>query len=266
LKIDRELARKREAVRAPAVSVVPLPPVVVLDRVSKTYTLSGKRQLVRRRIASWFSGQRYETFTAVRDVSFTLEHGRSLALVGPNGAGKSTLLRLAAGITLPDTGTVTVRGRISALLALGAGFHPDLSGTENVYLNAALLGLNRAEARAQFDQIVEFSGIKDFIDEPLRTYSSGMMLRLAFSIAVRVDPDVLIIDEVLAVGDQEFTQKSAEEIHRLKNNGTTLVCASHAPALLKELCEDAVWIEHGQVRAFGPSDKILAEYAASAKQ
>lgn len=261
--MNRELARKRESAPAASVSAVPLPPVLELDHVSKSYLRRGNRPLLRRRIASWFTGQNHETFTAVRDVSLTLEHGKSLALVGSNGAGKSTLLRLAAGLTLPDTGTVTMRGRVSALMELGAGFHPDLSGAENVFLNAALLGFGRAEAREQFEEIVEFSGIRNFINEPLRTYSSGMVLRLAFSIAVRVSPDVLIIDEILAVGDQEFHRKSADEIRRLKHSGTTLLCASHATELLRELCEEALWMDHGEVRGYGPADKILAEYAAS---
>ena len=257
------LARDPESAPVKGARVAPLPAVMVLDGVSKSYLRSGKRPLLRRRIASWFTGERRETFTAIRDVSFTLERGKSLALVGPNGAGKSTLLRLAAGISLPDVGTVTVRGRVSALMELGAGFHPDLSGAENVFLNASLLGLSRPQARDQFERIVEFSGIRDFINEPLRTYSSGMMLRLAFSVAVRVNPDVLIIDEILAVGDQEFHRKSVDEIRRLKNSGTTLVCASHAMDLLRELCEEALWLDHGQVRMYGPSEKVFTDYAAS---
>jgi lipopolysaccharide transport system ATP-binding protein len=240
------------------------PPVMVLDHVSKSYLRTGRRQLLRGRLAAWFKGERREKFTAIRDISFALDHGKSLALVGPNGAGKSTLLRLAAGITQPDSGAVTVRGRVSALMELGSGFHPDLSGSENVYLNAAILGLSRAQARNEFERIVDFSGIRDFINEPLRTYSSGMMLRLAFSIAVRVSPDVLIIDEILAVGDQDFLRKSVDEIRRLKDSGTTLVCASHAMSLLLELCEEALWIDHGQVRMRGPSKQVIADYAASA--
>ena len=173
-------ARDREFAPLETVAADVPPPVMVLDHVSKSYVRSGKRQLLRGRLASWFKGEGRESFTAVRDVSLALDHGKSLALVGANGAGKSTLLRLAADITQPDTGTVTVRGRVSALMELGAGFHPDLSGAENVFLNAALLGFSRAQAREQFEEVVDFSGIRDFINEPLRTYSSGMMLRLAF--------------------------------------------------------------------------------------
>lgn len=253
------LARSIDAASAPAVHSV------VLDHVCKSYARSGQRQLLRRRLKSWFIGERPPTFAAIDDVSIALEHGKSLALVGANGAGKSTLLRLAAGITLPDTGTVSVAGRVSALMELGAGFHPDLSGAENVFLNASLLGLSRAQARDQFERIVDFSGIREFINEPLRTYSSGMMLRLAFSVAVRVDPDVLIIDEVLAVGDQEFNRKCIDEIRRLKDGGTTLVCASHAMGLLHELCEDALWLDRGRLRLFGPSDEVLASYATSSE-
>jgi lipopolysaccharide transport system ATP-binding protein len=246
-----------------ATTSVDSPPVLVLDHVTKSYLRTGHRQLLRGRLLSWFKGEKREVFTAVRDVSVTLAHGKSLALVGPNGAGKSTLLRLAAGITPPDRGIVTVNGRVSALMELGAGFHPDLSGAENVFLNAALLGLSKMQARDEFERVVDFSGIRDFINEPLRTYSSGMMLRLAFSIAVRVNPDVLVIDEILAVGDQEFYRKSIDEIRRLKHSGTTLVCASHAMSLLHELCEEALWIDHGEVRELGPSEEILERYAAS---
>jgi ABC-type polysaccharide/polyol phosphate transport system ATPase subunit len=261
--MNGDAARRRRLPPGSPVSIVPAPPVLVLEHVSKSYVLASHRALLRGRIAALFTGQLHETFTAVRDVSLTLDHGKSLALVGPNGAGKSTLLRLMAGLSRPDTGSVTMRGRMSALMELGAGFHPDLSGAENVYLNAALLGFNREQARGQFDQIVEFAGIGKFIDEPLRTYSNGMVLRLAFSVAVRVSPDILIIDEILAVGDQDFYKKSVDEIRRLRASGTTLVCASHAVGLLREVCDQALWIDHGEVRGFGPTDRILTEYGAS---
>ncbi len=255
---------EREALPLDGATLAPARPIIVVDRVSKSYPLTGKRPVLTRQLMSWLNRERPEVFTALREVSFSLERGKSLALVGANGAGKSTLLRLTAGISMPDSGTVTVGGRVSALMELGAGFHPDLSGAENVLLNAALLGLTQAEARSQFGHIVEFSGIGDFINEPLRTYSSGMMLRLAFSVAVRVNPEVLIIDEILAVGDQEFYRKSVDEIRRLKRNGTTLICASHATGLLSDLCEEALWLERGAVRMYGPCDRILNEYAASA--
>ncbi len=205
---------------------------------------------------------RADWFHALNNVSFNLNAGESLAVVGPNGAGKSTLLRLCAGISFPDQGAVSVNGTVAALLELGSGFHPDLTGAENVLLNASLLGLSRRKALEQFDSIVEFSGISEFIDEPLRTYSSGMVLRLAFSVAVRVDPAILIIDELLAVGDQNFQKKCIDEILRLKAMGKTLICVSHAPNTLRDLCERAIWLERGRIVKSGATDEVLNEYTS----
>src|SRR3954447_10899467 len=166
--------------------------IVEFNNVSKFYYRHGDRLLLRNRLEQLFSGQPPESFAAVKNVSFTMERGESMAVVGPNGAGKSTLLSLVAGLSKADSGSIAVNGRVAALLELGSGFHPDLTGAENVRLNAALMGLNRREGRARFEEIVGFSGVRDFINEPLRTYSSGMTMRLAFSVAVNVDPDVLI--------------------------------------------------------------------------
>ena len=198
-------------------------------------------------------------------MSFRVPSGVSLAVVGANGAGKSTLLRIATGITSPDCGRVKVQGTIAALMELGAGFHPDLTGRENVLLNAALLGLTRTETYEQFDSIVEFSGVADFIDEPLRTYSSGMMVRLAFSVAIRANPDILVIDEILSVGDQSFQRKCIDEIKRLKSSGKTLVCVSHATAVLRELCEQALWLEHGEAKMWGTTATVLECYESGGR-
>jgi ABC-type polysaccharide/polyol phosphate transport system ATPase subunit len=239
----------------------PTPTIISFEAVSKSYVRTAGRALLRHRFKSWLTGAPVETFSALNQVTFEVPFGVSLAVVGPNGAGKSTLLRLAAGLAAPDSGRVEVKGKIATLMELGAGFHPDLTGTENVLLYAALLGLSRKQTYEQFDSIVEFSEIKDFIDEPIRTYSSGMIVRLAFSVAVRARPDILFIDEILSVGDQQFQRKCADEITRLKSEGVTLVCASHAMDVLRELCEQALWLEHGEVKMRGPTPDVLDCYA-----
>jgi homopolymeric O-antigen transport system ATP-binding protein len=239
------------------------PRVLCFEGVSKTYFHNASRMLLRRGLLSWLKRSRTDVFYALRNVSFALNAATSLAVVGANGAGKSTLLRCATGISAPDEGRIEVRGTIAALMELGAGFHPDLTGAENVMLNASLLGLTRKQTYAQFDRIVEFSGLANFIDEPLRTYSSGMVLRLAFSVAVRVDPDILVIDEVLSVGDIEFQDRCIAEIARLKQSGKTLICVAHDMNLLRKLCEQALWLEHGELRMFGPCAEVLGAYEAA---
>ena len=234
--------------------------ILSFEDVSKSYHRSAGRALLRHRVVSFLKRRPLEMFHALDDVTFDIRHGESLAVVGVNGAGKSTLLRLATGIARPESGRVTVNGSIAALMELGAGFHPDLTGAENLVLNASLLGLSRKRTYEEFDSIVEFSGIGEFIEEPLRTYSSGMMLRLAFSIAVRVHPDILFIDEMLAVGDQQFQQKCVAEIRRLKDAGKTLVCVSHDTTVLRDLCEIGLWMEHGKIKMFGAIDTVLDAY------
>jgi ABC-type polysaccharide/polyol phosphate transport system ATPase subunit len=237
--------------------------VLRFDGVTKTYPHNASRVLLRRGLLSWLKRSGTDVFHALRNVSFELNAATSLGVVGANGAGKSTLLRCATGISSPDAGRIEVHGTIAALMELGAGFHPDLTGAENVMLNASLLGLTRKQTYAQFDRIVEFSGLANFIDEPLRTYSSGMVLRLAFSVAVRVDPDILVIDEVLAVGDLEFQDKCVAEIARLKQSGKTLICVAHDMRLLRKLCEQALWLEHGELRMFGACAEVLDAYQAA---
>src|ERR1019366_2205652 len=182
-------------------------PVIAFESVSKYFYRHGGPMLIRDRLRRLLRPEPRESFCALRDVSFTVGRGESLAIVGPNGAGKSTLLNIATRLCSPSEGVVRINGRVAALLELGAGFHGDLTGAENLRINAALLGLTRQQVNQRFDSIVEFSGVGDFMDEPLRTFSSGMRMRLAFSVAVNVDPDILIIDEVLGVGDQEFFGK-----------------------------------------------------------
>ena len=181
-------------------------------------------------------------------------------MIGPNGAGKSTLPGLVAGLATPDTGTVTVNGRIAALLELGSGFHPDLTGAENVRVNASLIGLSRRRTAELFDPIVEFAGIGDFIGEPLRTYSTGMIMRLAFSVAINMDPEILLIDEVLAVGDQAFQAKCFERLHRYRHSGKTLLCVSHATGMVQELCDRAIWLDRGELMMSGRISDVVEAY------
>jgi ABC-type polysaccharide/polyol phosphate transport system ATPase subunit len=228
--------------------------------VSKSFHLHAGRLLLRHRLASWLRGEQRRRFYALKNVSFELEQGEGLAVIGPNGAGKSTLLGLVAGLATPDTGTVAVNGRIAALLELGSGFHPDLTGAENIRVNASLIGLSRRRTAELFDQIVDFAGIGDFMGEPLRTYSTGMMMRLAFSVAINMDPEILLIDEVLAVGDAAFQAKCFERIHRFRHAGKTLLCVSHAPGMVQELCDKGVWLNHGELIMKGRLRDVVEAY------
>ena len=233
---------------------------LVFENVSKYFPRHAGQLLLRDRLNHLLQRNSRERFCALRGVTFTLDHGDTLGIVGHNGAGKSTLLNIATGLCRPTAGAVTSTGRIAALLELGSGFHPDLTGAENVRINAALLGLSRRMTDKRFDDIVDFSGIGDFIDEPLRTYSSGMIMRLAFSVAINVDPDILIVDEVLVVGDQAFFQKCFDKIMEFRHAGKTLVCVSHALEMLKQLCTIGLWLDHGQVVKEGSMEEVLDAY------
>jgi ABC-type polysaccharide/polyol phosphate transport system ATPase subunit len=235
-------------------------PAIIFHEVSKSFPRHVGQMLIRERVANFLKSRHAERFQALQDVSFSLGHGESVAVVGHNGAGKSTLLNLATGLCQPDSGRVEVNGRIAALLDLGAGFHPDLTGAENVRINAALLGFSRHQVRDKFDEIVAFADIGDFINEPLRVYSSGMVMRLAFSVAVNVDPDILIIDEVLSVGDLAFQVKCRERIMQFRMAGKTILCVSHSTDTLKDLCQRAIWLHHGHVLSDGPLHRVLESY------
>lgn len=235
--------------------------IVEFNNVTKIYYRHGDRLLLRNRLQQLLLRQRPESFAAVKNVSFTMKRGESMAIVGPNGAGKSTLLSLVAGLSKADSGSIMVNGRIAALLELGSGFHPDLTGTENVRLNAALLGLSRKRTRELFDEIIEFSGIEHkFVDEPLRTYSTGMMMRLAFSVAINMDPDVLLVDEILAVGDSAFQEKCFQKVHEFRNSGRSLLCVSHAAGMVQHLCDKAIWLDHGEMVMSGDIAEVLEAY------
>ena len=232
------------------------------QNVSKTFSLHQGRALIAGHLRAMFGARRKpkDTLYALRDVSFEVRQGESVALIGSNGAGKSTALSLIAGLAVPDSGVVEVNGRLAAMLELGSGFHGDLTGAENVVLNAALLGMTRQEARTALPRITEFAGLTEFIDEPLRTYSAGMVMRLAFATATNVEPDVLLIDEVLAVGDQDFQKKCAARLDDLRGEGRTLVCVSHEFATITRLCERAVWLDHGRVVMHGPIGEVVTAY------
>lgn len=201
-------------------------------------------------------------FHALRDVDFTVERGEVIGIVGRNGAGKSTLLQLICGTLQPTHGNIAVRGRIAALLELGAGFNPDFTGRENVYLNGTILGLSSGEIEARLDGIIAFADIGEFIDQPVKTYSSGMFVRLAFAVAVSVDPQILVIDEALSVGDGAFARKSFDRIMQLKDAGKTILFCSHSMYQVEALCSRALWIEKGQLRAIGQAADVVREYSA----
>ncbi len=207
---------------------------------------------------------RHGDFWALQDISFSVGAGESFGIIGSNGSGKSTLLQIIAGVMQPTLGSVTVNGRISAILELGAGFNPEFSGRDNVFMNAAILGLTDDQIRDRFPAIEEFAEIGDFIDQPVKTYSSGMLMRLAFSIAVHIDPQVLIIDEALSVGDIYFTQRCLRYLHRLRERGITIIIVSHAPGELRALCSRSMWIERGQIQEIGETDQVVAKYLARA--
>ena len=199
-------------------------------------------------------------FEALRHVSFDVTAGRSFGVIGRNGSGKSTLLKLIAGIGKPTSGTIHVEGRVSALIELGAGFHPEISGRENVYVNGMMLGLSRKEVAARFDEIVRFAELEAFIDEPVKTYSSGMYVRLGFAVAINVDPDVLLVDEVLAVGDETFTHKCLDKFAELRRSGRTVLLVTHSLDLVRRYCDEALWLDGGRVKAQGDPHRVIDAY------
>lgn len=237
--------------------------------VSKRFTLHHERPRTLQELAIGLLGGdrgRTEELWALKDVDFEVEEGESLGIVGPNGAGKSTILKLVAGIMRPTLGGIVVRGKVSPLLELGAGFHPDLTGRENIYLNAALLGVRQRETKARFQQIVEFSELERFIDVPLKHYSSGMYMRLGFAVAVNVDPAILLIDEVLAVGDEAFQRKCLARIEEFQKEGRTIIFVSHAVSTVAEMCHRALWLDQGRIRAIGSADRVVEKYLESVKE
>ncbi len=233
---------------------------VVVDDLWKSFRLyHEKNQYLK---ATILKGRRtaFEEFWALKGVEFEVPSGRTFGVIGPNGSGKSTLLKCLAGILRPDKGRVSHVGRLSALLELGAGFHLELSGRENVYLNGAILGLTRREIDQRFDDIVEFAGLGEFIDTPVKNYSSGMFVRLGFAVAAHVEPDILLIDEVLSVGDETFQRKCAEKIEEFRRDGRTIIFVSHGLNQVEQLCERVAWIDHGEIIQIGAAGDVITAY------
>jgi len=244
---------------------------IELEHVSKVYRRYGGRHfatlksaLLQRSILRDLRPS--ETFQALQDVSFKVPSGATLGVIGRNGSGKSTALKLVAGITKPTSGRVTVQGRISALIELGAGFHPEISGRENVFINGIMLGLTKREIQRRFDEIVEFAELTEFIDAPVKTYSSGMYMRLGFAVAIHVDPDVLLVDEVLAVGDEGFTHKCLDKFSEFKRRGRTILLVTHSLGLVERFCDDAIWLDAGQKRAEGDPTRVVGAYVTDVER
>ncbi|MFF1634412.1 ABC transporter ATP-binding protein [Leifsonia sp. NPDC058248] len=207
----------------------------------------------------------YEDFWALRDISFEVPTGTTFGLVGRNGSGKSTLLKCLSRILYPDKGGFRANGKMASLLELGSGFHPELSGRENVFLNGSILGMSRKDISRKFDEIVDFSGIEKFIDQPVKNYSSGMYVRLGFAVAINVEPDILVVDEVLAVGDAEFREKCAQKFRDFKEDGRTVILVTHSMRNLKDMCDSAAWLDKGQLRKVGDADTVIASYERALK-
>ncbi len=234
--------------------------VLEVSHVTKSFRLHHEKTNSLKQLIAGRGRTRYDDFTALRDVTFDVGEGEVFGVIGHNGSGKSTLLKCMAGILQPNSGSVRVHRRMSALLELGAGFHPELSGRENVYLNAAILGMGRREIAARFDDIVDFSGLENFIDAPVKTYSTGMYVRLAFAVAINVDPQLLIIDEILAVGDITFQQKCMEKFVDFRNEGRTIVLVTHAMNSVRDMCDRAAWLEHGRLVDMGDPAGLVEAY------
>jgi ABC-type polysaccharide/polyol phosphate transport system ATPase subunit len=246
-------------------------PAIDLVDVTKIYRRYGGRQFatlksafLQRSILRDLRPQ--DTFPALSGVSFRVPEGSTFGVVGRNGSGKSTALKLVAGITKPTSGTVSVRGRISALIELGAGFHPEISGRENVFINGIMLGLTKRDIQRRFDEIVEFAELTEFIDAPVKTYSSGMYMRLGFAVAIHVDPDVLLVDEVLAVGDEGFTHKCLDKFAEFKRRGKTILLVTHSLGLVERFCDEAVWLDAGQKRAEGDPKRVVGAYVTDVER
>jgi lipopolysaccharide transport system ATP-binding protein len=242
---------------------------VLFDQVSKRYRLGLTRNSLPNLISNWVrksvrpgnhQSSEEKVLWALRDVSFEMCQGDTLAFIGPNGAGKTTVLKLLANITKPTTGTIESRGKLSALIELGAGFHPDLTGRENIFLNGAILGLKRGEIKRRFDEIVAFSEIGPFLDTPVKRYSSGMSVRLGFAVASCIEPDILLVDEVLAVGDASFRQKCINRIQELVHNGTSIIFVSHNLWLVQAVCTSAIYLEKGEVQCRGKVVDVVGAY------
>jgi lipopolysaccharide transport system ATP-binding protein len=235
---------------------------IVIKDLHKTFRLSHERHGSLKSLALSLRRRTHDYVHALNGVSFTVPEGETLAIVGRNGSGKSTLLGIMARIYKPTSGDVKMNGRVSGLLALGAGFHPELTGIENIFLNGSILGMSRREITKRLNQIISFAELEDFIDSPLRTYSSGMVMRLGFSVAIQVDPDILLVDEVLAVGDEAFQRKCYEKVREMQKDGKTILFVSHDLDAVREVATRVIWLDSGEIRADGDPESVVSEYIA----
>ena len=233
---------------------------VVINEVTKKFKVyENKKSTLKEKIIS-FNKDKYKEYRALNKVSLSVEKGETLALLGRNGSGKSTLLKLISRILYPDDGSIEVNGRMSSLLELGAGFHPDFTGRENIYMNASILGLSKKEIDKKLESIIKFSELEEYIDTPVKTYSSGMYMRLAFSVAISVEPEILLVDEVLAVGDTSFQNKCISKLKELKGLGTTIIIVTHDNSMVEKLCDRAAWLDNGELVEIGPPREIIIQY------
>ncbi len=233
---------------------------IIVNNVSKIfYVFMDKANSLKEKMLFWKRNKR-ETREVLKDVSLTIKNGEAVALIGVNGSGKSTLLKLMTKIIYPTKGEIITNGKLTSLLELGAGFHPDFSGRENIYFNASIFGLTKKQIDARLEEIIEFSELRDFIDNPVRTYSSGMFMRLAFAVAINVDADILLVDEILSVGDQHFQEKCLNKMKELKAQGKTMVFVTHSLGSARELCDRAVWLNKGHIQLDGDVNEVIDEY------
>ena len=233
---------------------------IIVNNVSKIfYVFMDKANSLKEKMLFWKRNKR-ETREVLKDVSLIIKNGEAVALIGVNGSGKSTLLKLMTKIIYPTKGEIITNGKLTSLLELGAGFHPDFSGRENIYFNASIFGLTKKQIDARLEEIIEFSELRDFIDNPVRTYSSGMFMRLAFAVAINVDADILLVDEILSVGDQHFQEKCLNKMKELKAQGKTMVFVTHSLGSARELCDRAVWLNKGRIQFDGDVNEVIDEY------
>ena len=233
--------------------------IKVIDMTKKFKIYSDKPNTLKERLVFW-KKNKVEERTVLKNINLKIKKGETVALIGTNGSGKSTLLKLMTKIIYPNKGKIITEGKLTSLLELGAGFHPDFTGRENIYFNASIFGLTRDEINKRIDDIIEFSELENFIDNPIRTYSSGMYMRLAFSIAINVDAEILLIDEILAVGDQHFQEKCFEKLEELKESDKTIVIVTHSLEAVKKICNRAIWIRNGEVEMDGTPNKVIDKY------
>ena len=233
---------------------------IIVENVYKSFNVYQDKASTIKEKLLFFSRNRKEKIEVLKNINLKIKQGETVGLIGVNGSGKSTLLKLMTKIIYPDSGKITTNGKLTSLLELGAGFHPDFSGRENIYFNASIFGLTRKEIDARLHDIIEFSELGEFIDNPVRTYSSGMYMRLAFSVAINVDAEILLIDEILSVGDQHFQEKCYNKMTELKEQGKTMVFVTHSLDVVKKLCTRAVWLYNGEIKMDGNTEEVVDEY------